>query len=132
MAYGNEFGDYMTDSQIRYYDDGSKIIILSSWAELPKEEELFEFKVRYLLRITERLYFLSDKQLEVINKKISEIPEYNLRYAAEIINPPSYRLQDWMSKMNWMIPEEYTYDGNSLYSGLIDELNKFIPKDKID
>lgn len=129
MDTANEFGMYMTDSDIPYYDDGEQIIIDCEWKDLPNRMEIYEDRVKYLVRLTKRLFFLSDDKLEKINELINKIPVDMLKVAAETINPRSYRLIDWIDTMDLMIPEEYTYNGDMLFSGLVSELNKFIKKD---
>lgn len=129
MDTANEFGMYMTDSEIPYYDDGSQIIIDCEWKDLPNKIEIYEERVKYLIRLTNRLFFLSDDKLKKINELISKISVDRLKIAAIKINPRSYRLIDWINKMDLMIPDGYTYNGDMLFSGLVTELNNFVSKD---
>ena len=133
MDIDNEFGDYMTESEVRYEDNGEKIVITSNWDDIPNRMEIFEDRVKYLFRLPSRLSFcFSEEQTKYLINKIKKIPEKNLRDAAITINPRSYRVSDWMILMERCIPEDYSFDGTKLFSGLVLEINKFIPIDKCE
>lgn len=131
MDIDNEFGEYMTESVIRYEDTGDKILINCTWDEIPNIMEPFEDRIKYLFKLPSRLsYCFSTEQTKYLIENINKIPEANLKDAAIALNPRSYRLSDWMITMEKCIPEDYSFDGSKLFSGLIFELNKFIPIEK--
>ena len=131
MDIDNEFGEYMTESVIRYEDTGDKILINCTWDEIPNIREPFEDRIKYLFKLPSRLSFcFSTEQTKYLIENINKIPEANLKDAAIALNPRSYRLSDWMITMEKCIPEDYSFDGSKLFSGLIFELNKFIPIEK--
>ena len=131
MDINNEFGEYMTESVIMYEDTGDKILINCTWDEIPNRMEPFEDRIKYLFKLPSRLsYCFSTEQTKYLIENINKIPEANLKDAALALNPRSYRLSDWMITMEKCIPEDYSFDGSKLFSGLIFELNKFIPIEK--
>ena len=132
MDTDNEFGMYTTETEIPYVDNGIKIIIDCSWDEIPSHIEMFEDRVKYLYRLPDRLSFcLEEEQVEYLKKKINEIKSDNILDAAVKLNARSFRIMDWKTIMDVMIPEDYNYDGQKIFPGLVDELNKFITKKEV-
>lgn len=129
MDTNNEFGDYMTESNIKYIDTGNTIIITSNWTDISPKVEEYEERIKYLLRLDERLsYCITEKEQKYLKEKINKIPEKKLKKAAILLNPRSFRLNEWLYSMSIILTEDYIIDGSKIYRQIIKEINKIISK----
>ena len=129
MDTDNEFGMYTTETEIPYKDTGTSIVVECSWDELNSTCEMFEDRVKYLFSFHSRMSpFLSEHQVEYIKNKINRIPKCNLGALALELNPKSFRLIDWCRTMTILVEDDYTFNGDKLFPGIVDVLNKFSQK----
>lgn len=123
----SEFGFHMTDSDIKYYDDGQNIIIKSKWEEIKPENNNIFKNLDYLKIFYNKIkLFINEKEINNIKSKIEKIDNYNKNILSKDLCLKILKLMDWKNLMDIVLEKEYKYNGDNLVSGIISNINKYL------